>query len=43
MEQTETIYQECECCQSWVNQEHLLWDLEEERLVCKECHKKPRG
>ena len=41
-EQTETILQECECCISWVNQERLLWDLEEERLVCKECYSKPQ-
>ena len=36
-EQTEIITQQCECCHKWINQMELLWDLEEDRLVCKEC------
>lgn len=42
-EQDEMITQECECCHEWVNQMELVWDLEEDRLVCKECLKnKPK-
>jgi len=40
MEQTETILQQCESCKKWVNQMSLVWDLEEDRLVCKECYRK---
>ncbi len=32
------IKQLCECCNEWVNQESLVWDLEEDRLVCRECY-----
>ena len=32
------IYQVCESCHDWHNQEELVWDLEEDRLVCKDCH-----
>ena len=32
------ITQQCECCHEWVSQGELVWDLEEDRLVCKECH-----
>jgi formylmethanofuran dehydrogenase subunit E len=39
IEQTEIITQQCECCGECVNQMELLWDLEEDRLVCKECFK----
>ena len=31
------ITQQCECCHEWINQEELVWDLEEDRLVCKDC------
>jgi len=36
--QVEIITQQCERCGHWVNQDHLVWDLEEERLVCKLCY-----
>ena len=43
MNKQEIIYQLCECCHEWVNQEDLVWDLEEDRLVCLECYSdKPR-
>lgn len=43
IEQTEIITQQCEGCGKWVNQMKLLWDLEEDRLVCKDCLKnKPK-
>lgn len=32
------IQQLCECCHEWVNQQQLVWDLEEDRLVCDECY-----
>lgn len=32
------ITQQCECCSYWVNQQELVWDLEEDRLVCKLCY-----
>ena len=32
------IKQLCECCNEWVNQMDLVWDLEEDRLVCTTCH-----
>lgn len=31
------IKQLCECCKKWVNQMDLVWDLEEDRLVCLTC------
>ena len=37
--QTDLITQQCECCRDWVNQEDLVWDLEEDRLVCRQCYK----
>jgi len=36
----EIITQLCESCKKWVNQMSLVWDLEEDRLVCKECYKR---
>lgn len=36
--QTEIITQLCECCGKWVDQQELVWDLEEDRLVCKLCY-----
>lgn len=39
MQPQEIITQQCECCGQWVNQMELLWDLEEDRLVCKDCLK----
>jgi len=38
-EQDEMITQKCECCHEWVNQMELVWDLKEDRLVCKDCLK----
>ena len=32
------ITQQCECCHKWVNQENLVWDLEEDRLICQDCY-----
>lgn len=29
---------QCECCHKWVDQGDLVWDLEEDRVVCKDCH-----
>ncbi len=34
----EIITQVCEGCNEWVNQEELAWDLEEDRMVCHDCH-----
>jgi len=31
------IEQLCECCGEWVNQMDLVWDLDEDRLVCIQC------
>ena len=36
--QQEIITQLCECCHQWVDQQELVWDLEQERLVCNECY-----
>ena len=33
------IEQLCECCHEWVNQEELVWDIKEDRLVCVECYR----
>ena len=33
------VEQLCECCGQWVNQMDLVWDLEEDRLVCLTCQK----
>ena len=38
MEKQDIIYQECECCGRWIDQMLLIWDLEEDRLVCKNCY-----
>jgi len=32
------IEQLCERCHEWVNQMELVWDLEEDRLVCISCY-----
>lgn len=32
------IEQLCESCHEWENQEELVWDLKEDRLVCVECY-----
>jgi len=38
MDKQEIITQQCECCLFWVNQEDLVWDLEQDRLVCRVCY-----
>jgi len=38
----EIITQQCECCHRWVNQEELVWDLEQDRLVCRQCYSEVR-
>lgn len=45
MQQTsnEVIYQECECCREWVNQMDLVWDLDEDMLICKKCYKERKS
>lgn len=37
MDKQGIITQLCESCHKWVNQEELVWDLEEDRLVCIQC------
>lgn len=32
------ITQECECCQEWIDQKELAWDLDEDRLICIDCY-----
>ena len=38
MNKQEIITQLCECCNEWIDQLLLVWDLEEDRLVCTTCH-----
>jgi len=33
------ITQRCECCGNWIDQRLLVWDLEEDRLMCLTCQK----
>ncbi|KKL66357.1 hypothetical protein LCGC14_2145800 [marine sediment metagenome] len=37
-QQPEIITQLYECCHEWIDPESLVWDLEEDRLVCGECY-----
>ena len=37
MNKQEIITQLCESCHNWVDQRELVWDLEEDRLVCIKC------
>ena len=34
----EKITQLCECCHNWIDQLLLVWDLEEDKLVCISCY-----
>jgi len=38
MNKQEIITQLCECCHRWVDQRELVWDLEEDRLICLHCY-----
>jgi len=42
-ESEEISSQLCECCHNWVDQRELVWDLEEDRLVCLTCQKSNQG
>lgn len=38
MDKQKIITQQCERCKRWIDQQLLVWDLEEDRLICQDCY-----